>query len=103
MGGHVKVPNPNMSNVFMAVAMDLPDDNSPYGSIHPRDKTTVADRLILGARAVAYGEKNVSFQGPVLSNCTLVRTDQMRFKVIVKFIEMDGNGIEVLDKYGFEV
>lgn len=34
-------------------------------SIHPRDKQTVAYRLHLGARAVAYGEKNLTFQGPL--------------------------------------
>ncbi|NXG70512.1 SIAE acetylesterase, partial [Baryphthengus martii] len=84
------VPNARMPNTFMAVAMDLGDERSPYGrrvpgrrgrsdgalghqphpslfflgSIHPRDKQTVAFRLQLGARAVAYGEKNLVFQGP---------------------------------------
>uniref|UniRef100_A0A8C9U036 Sialic acid acetylesterase n=1 Tax=Scleropages formosus TaxID=113540 RepID=A0A8C9U036_SCLFO len=57
-------PNPRMKKTFMAVAMDLPDENSPSGSIHPRYKHDVALRLTLGARAMAYGEKNVSFQGP---------------------------------------
>lgn len=31
---------------------------------HPRDKQDVASRLTLGARAVAYGEPDVTFQGP---------------------------------------
>ncbi|XP_051512439.1 sialate O-acetylesterase-like isoform X1 [Myxocyprinus asiaticus] len=57
-------PNERMKNTFMAVAIDLPDEKSPWGSIHPRYKQDVAYRLVLGARAVAYGEKNVSFQGP---------------------------------------
>lgn len=34
------------------------------GSIHPRDKQNVAHRLLLGARAVAYGDKDLVFQGP---------------------------------------
>ncbi|XP_038179617.1 sialate O-acetylesterase [Arvicola amphibius] len=59
------VPNLKMPNTFMAVAMDLCDRDSPFGSIHPRDKQTVAYRLYLGARAVAYGEKNLIFQGPL--------------------------------------
>ncbi|KAH0515522.1 sialate O-acetylesterase [Microtus ochrogaster] len=59
------VPNLKMPNTFMAVAMDLCDWDSPFGSIHPRDKQTVAYRLHLGARAVAYGEKNLTFQGPL--------------------------------------
>ncbi|XP_078607954.1 sialate O-acetylesterase-like [Branchiostoma floridae x Branchiostoma japonicum] len=58
------VPNPAMPNVFMAVAVDLVDPDSPFGSIHPRDKEDVASRLVLGARAVAYDETEVTFQGP---------------------------------------
>ncbi|KAI3354460.1 hypothetical protein L3Q82_018972, partial [Scortum barcoo] len=58
------VPNPRMKKTFMAVALDLPDATSPYGTIHPRDKQDVAYRLTLGARAVAYREKDVPFQGP---------------------------------------
>lgn len=58
------VPNSRMLRTFMAVAMDLPDEKSPYGTIHPRDKQDVAYRLTLGARAVAYNQNNVSFHGP---------------------------------------
>lgn len=57
-------PNIKMPNTFMAVAMDLGDRSSPFGSIHPRDKQTVAYRLLLGALAVGYGEK-LLFQGPM--------------------------------------
>ncbi|TNN75007.1 Sialate O-acetylesterase [Liparis tanakae] len=58
------VPNSRMRKTFMAVALDLPDARSPFGTIHPRDKQDVARRLTLGARAVAYNEKHVSFEGP---------------------------------------
>ncbi|XP_071327684.1 sialate O-acetylesterase [Trachinotus anak] len=58
------VPNQRMKRTFMAVAVDLPDQTSPYGTIHPRDKQDVAYRLTLGARAVAYNEKDVPFRGP---------------------------------------
>ncbi|XP_042332968.1 sialate O-acetylesterase [Sceloporus undulatus] len=58
------VPNTKMPNTFMAVTIDLGDENSPYGSIHPRDKQTVAYRLHLGALAVAYGKKFLVYQGP---------------------------------------
>ncbi|XP_030831013.1 sialate O-acetylesterase [Strongylocentrotus purpuratus] len=57
-------PNPHQPNVFMAVAVDLPDLTSPYEAIHPRYKQDVANRLTLGARAVAYGEGDVVYQGP---------------------------------------
>ncbi|NXF93581.1 SIAE acetylesterase, partial [Eubucco bourcierii] len=67
------VPNARMPNTFMAVAMDLGDEHSPYGRrvIHPRDKQTVALRLQLGARAVAYGERSLVFQGPYPVRATL--------------------------------
>ncbi|XP_037361420.1 sialate O-acetylesterase [Talpa occidentalis] len=65
------VPNQRMPNTFMAVAMDLGDRNSPFDSIHPRDKQTVAYRLHLGARAVAYGEK-LMFQGPMPEDIELL-------------------------------
>ncbi|XP_068440734.1 sialate O-acetylesterase [Clinocottus analis] len=58
------VPNSRMKKTFMAVALDLPDATSPFGTIHPRDKQDVASRLTLGALAVAYNKKNVSFHGP---------------------------------------
>ncbi|KAM3875320.1 sialate O-acetylesterase [Diretmus argenteus] len=61
-------PNLRMKRTFMAVAMDLPDETSPYDPIHPRDKQDVAYRLTLGARAVAYGEKDVPFRGPFPNN-----------------------------------
>ncbi|KAM4651390.1 sialate O-acetylesterase isoform 2-T2 [Discoglossus pictus] len=68
-------PNPKMVNTFMAVAMDLCDEKSPYGSIHPRDKQTVAYRLYLGARAIAYGDSNVAFQGPFPDKFNIDYTD----------------------------
>ncbi|XP_062275577.1 sialate O-acetylesterase [Scomber scombrus] len=64
------VPNPRMKRTFMAVALDLPDEISPYGTIHPRDKEDVAYRLTLGARAVAYNEPHVPFLGPFPSKIT---------------------------------
>ncbi|NXY51037.1 SIAE acetylesterase, partial [Ceuthmochares aereus] len=72
------VPNARMPGTFMAVAMDLGDEHSPYGrrvtkgrGIHPRDKQNVAHRLLLGARAVAYGEKDLVFQGPYPTRAVL--------------------------------
>ncbi|XP_030919778.1 sialate O-acetylesterase isoform X1 [Geospiza fortis] len=65
------VPNARMPSTFMAVAMDLGDEHSPYGSIHPRDKQNVAHRLLLGAMAVAYGDKDLVFQGPFPTRAVL--------------------------------
>ncbi|KAF6721656.1 Sialate O-acetylesterase [Oryzias melastigma] len=71
------VPNFRMKKTFMAVTLDLADEASPYGTIHPRNKQDVAYRLTLGARAVAYGEEDQLFQGPfpfqIWSSDTFVR------------------------------
>ncbi|KAK7474786.1 hypothetical protein BaRGS_00033967 [Batillaria attramentaria] len=63
------VPNPRMKNVFMAVAMDLPDFTSPWGSIHPRDKQDVAQRLYLSGLDIAYNRPQKHF-GPRPANIT---------------------------------
>ncbi|CAH1793020.1 unnamed protein product [Owenia fusiformis] len=57
-------PNPQMPGTFMAVAMDQPDFDSPYGTVHPRYKRPLADRLVLGGRNIAYNETFVVHQGP---------------------------------------
>ena len=52
------VPNIFLPRFFMAVTMDTPDFNSPQGSIHPRYKRQVADRLALAGFAVAYYDES---------------------------------------------
>ena len=47
----------------MAVAIDLGDPESPFGSIHPRDKQDVGTRLATGARSVVYGDKEAYYLG----------------------------------------
>lgn len=65
------VPNDRLRNVFMAVAMDLGDPDSPYGSVHPRDKQDVAARLVLSAKAVAYNDEMEDFQGPLAESAEI--------------------------------
>ena len=65
------VPNERLQNVFMAVAMDLGDPTSPFGSIHPRDKQDVGARLVLSARAVVYKDSTVYFQGPLAESAKI--------------------------------
>ncbi|ELU17662.1 hypothetical protein CAPTEDRAFT_122541 [Capitella teleta] len=58
-------PNALMENIFTAVALDLPDFDSPNGSIHPRYKRQISERLYLAALEVAYGDSSEGrFQGP---------------------------------------
>ncbi|XP_060572916.1 sialate O-acetylesterase-like [Ruditapes philippinarum] len=91
------VPNPRLPNVFMAVAMDLPDYNSTRGTIHPRDKQDVAKRLALAGRAVAYKETNLDFQGPIPTSIT-----QMTNKLVIEF-DHGNSAIEVRATDGFEL
>ncbi|XP_066929967.1 sialate O-acetylesterase-like [Clytia hemisphaerica] len=96
------VPNPKQQNVFMAVAMDLPDDNSPYGAVHPRDKNTVAYRLSLGARAMVYGEINITFQGAIMESCKIMSMEGKSY-VRVSFRGADEEGLLIKSHDGFEV
>ncbi|XP_011425300.1 sialate O-acetylesterase [Magallana gigas] len=93
------VPNSLLPHVFMAVAMDLPDFHSPYGSIHPRYKHEVAYRLYLGALAVAYHVEGINFEGPFPTSATIDNTHRHLT------IEYDRglHPIEVRSNQGFEV
>jgi len=86
----------------MAVAMDLPDDKSPYGSIHPRDKGTMADRLILGARGMVYNESAVYFQGPIVDSCDIIESDGI-YLARVMYRGVEKEGIQLKSQDGFEV
>lgn len=93
------VPNPKMPNTFMAVAADLPDFNSPSGSVHPRFKQDIAARLSLAARNIAYGESEVQYQGPFPTRYQLnTGTNQLT----VSYAN-DKDYIQVKSSSGFEV
>ncbi len=55
----------SLANTAMAVTIDVGDP----GNVHPPDKQTVAARLALGARALAYGEA-VEYAGPLFREAT---------------------------------
>jgi sialate O-acetylesterase len=57
----------HVTNTAMAVAIDVGE----WNDIHPLDKKTVADRLALAARAVAYDEKSIVFSGPRFRRATI--------------------------------
>ena len=60
-----------LQNVFMAVAIDLGDPTSPFGSIHPRDKQDVGARLVRSARAVIYKDSTAYYQGPLADSAKI--------------------------------
>ncbi|KAK3092040.1 hypothetical protein FSP39_024667 [Pinctada imbricata] len=93
------VPNPKMPHTFMAVAMDLPDFQSPYGSGHPRYKHDIARRLVLSALAVAYHEKGFDFQGPFPSSYTL---NSAKTQLSIEY-DHGKTPIEIRSNHGFDI
>ena len=94
------VPNDRQKNVFMAVAMDLGNLKSPYGSVHPTDKTDVGNRLALAGLAVGYGKERY-YTGPMVSTIKKqTHTTSVAFEVTFKSLNGE---IEVRNNIGFEV
>jgi sialate O-acetylesterase len=61
---------------------------------HPRDKQTVAHRLVLAAAKVAYGE-NIVYSGPVYQSMQIEGN-----RARIKFSNL-GSGLLIKDKYGY--
>jgi sialate O-acetylesterase len=71
----------NIPNTGMAVAIDLGE----WNDIHPGNKKPIGERLALAARAIAYGDKNIIYSGPVY------RSHQVEGnKIIVSFSHVGG-------------
>ena len=84
----------------MAVAMDLGNPNSTFGSIHPTDKKDVGSRLAIAGLSVAY-DVNLYYTGPLID---AVREHTQSFPFILEaiFKSVDVQ-IEVRNADGFEV
>jgi len=89
-------PNKDMPNTFMAVALDLPDDDSPYRAIHPRDKQDVGKRLSMASFHYVYG-LDFSASGPVIQS--VVQSDQGHVTVNYPM----GEELVVEERKNFEV
>ena len=89
----------------MAVAMDLGNKSSSYGSIHPPDKQDVGFRLALAGQAIAYGDTDIYYTGPLVSDVTISANDSSStsWVAVVKYRSVGKRGIEVRSKHGFEV
>ena len=95
--------NLQLPNTFMASATDLADFNSPYGSIHPRHKIEVGDRLAAAARAEVYNESDQYWTGPVLPAAHAVGSGNGPSVLRVQFKSCAAAGIELRETVGFEV
>jgi len=85
-----------MPNTFMAVALDLPDDDAPWLPIHPRDKQDVGKRLSMAAFHYVYG-LDFCGSGPVIQS--VVQSDESH--VIVNYPM--GEQLVVEERKNFEV
>jgi len=83
----------------MAVAVDLGDPNSPWKSVHPRDKQGVGYSLALGGRAVACKKESLYYTGPIAS----VAYGNSSHSIIVHCIHVMDNTLEIRPHSGFEV
>jgi sialate O-acetylesterase len=80
-------------NTAMAVALDVGE----WNDIHPLDKQSVGDRLALGARKLAYGDKKVVASGP------LVKSVQRRgSELIIEFTDT-AKGLEIRGDQLYEI
>eukprot|EP01084_Bolivina_argentea_P254238 427386_1 len=93
------VPNDKMKNTFMIGTIDLGDPNSPWGDVHPRYKVPVGKRLVLGARNIIYGEKNIYFNGPIAEKFTIDINNKIG---IIQFRNVDTMGLQIKNYQGFE-
>ncbi|CAF4139299.1 unnamed protein product [Rotaria socialis] len=91
------VPNSVVPNVFMAVALDLRDDE---GGIHPRNKLDVGYRLSRSGLAVAYGYKNITYQGPTVASISVASDSR---KINITYAGQMSSSVELRNPNGFEI
>ena len=86
--GHL--PNALMPNTFMAVSYDLGDETSPFGAVHIRYKTDVADRLVAAGLKQAYGHAD-AYAGPVFAGVSAA--DSSAGTVTLRFTDTGAKGL----------
>ncbi|CAF1048420.1 unnamed protein product [Rotaria magnacalcarata] len=91
------VPNSVAPNVFMAVALDLRDDER---GIHPRNKFDVGYRLSRSGLAVAYGYRNITYQGPTVASISVASDSR---KINITYTDQMSSSVELRNPNGFEI
>jgi sialate O-acetylesterase len=69
-------------------------------SIHPRNKLDVGYRLSRSGLAVAYGYKNITYQGPIVASISIASDSS---KVNVTYSAAETPSVELRNPNGFEV
>ncbi len=85
----------NVSFVFI-------EDFYPWfrNRVHPRDKLDVGYRLSRSGLAVAYGYKNITYQGPMIADISIAGDSS---RVNVTYSNVASPSIELRNSNGFEV
>ncbi|QMV18135.1 sialate O-acetylesterase [Granulicella sp. 5B5] len=87
-----------VANTAMATTLDI----GLAGNVHPPDKQTVAARLVLGARDLAYGE-HIPDSGPLFRQATTELSSDGRISLRVWFDHADGLSTHGSPLNGFEI
>ncbi len=74
----------SLENVVASNAVDLGDPLAPHGSVHPRNKTTVASRFAAAARAIIWGEA-VPYLNPRFASASALPTVGSQMTVFINF------------------
>ena len=84
--------------VGVASAQDLGDEASPQGSVHPRNKTFVGERLSLNAQHDVYGQ-DVVYTGPMATDVVWPLDGSAVQTVILRFDSSTAHnqGLQLLD------
>jgi len=98
-------PNTKWPYSFMATAFDLanpPGAHCPSGCIHIFNKQAVGHRLAVAARSTVYGENRTAlvYSGPRVAE---VRASGSTAKITYSGPGVEGKGLALRSKYGFEV
>jgi sialate O-acetylesterase len=67
---------------------------------HPRDKLDVGYRLSRSGLAVAYGYKNITYQGPIIADISVASNSG---QINVTYSSVVSTSIELRNPAGFEV
>ncbi len=68
--------------------------------VHPRNKLDVGYRLSRSGLAVAYGYKNINYQGPIIADISIASDSS---KVNITYSNAVSPSIELRNPNGFEV
>lgn len=79
------------NTVVVVNAMDLGDPTAPHGSVHPRNKATVALRMSWAARATLYHDLQVVYLNPSYEAAKAV-TQSTHIKVTITFVKESLSG-----------